>query len=169
MVQEEGGAWGFCPISFYFLKQSYVSWNFTFLFAKPVHLIFLYYLFIWYFKFVKRHFILHSSYEKERKIKFPSHLVSYIYSFLPVSDSYQHVMGILSMLWSDGQRSQALVWEVGFTFSWLEGIMEFPGRLRKERPLGRRGRPGRLHGPFELGSRWWCMLQLLAIISGFYF
>lgn len=106
---------------------------------------------------------------KREEIKFPSHLVSYIYSFLPVSDSYQHVMGILSMLWSDGQRSQALVWEVGFTFSWLEGIMEFPGRLRKERPLGRRGRPGRLHGPFELGSRWWCMLQLLAIISGFYF
>lgn len=35
---------------------------------------------------------------------------------------------------------------VGFTFSWLDWIVEFPGGLKKERPPGRIGVTRRLHG-----------------------
>lgn len=49
------------------------------------------------------------------------------------------VSGILSVLSSDVQLSTALVREAGFTVSWTEWIMEFPGVFgRREREaLGR--------------------------------
>lgn len=66
-----------------------------------------------------------------------------------------NVMGSLSVLWSDVQRSRAWVRDVGFMFSWPEWIMELPGGpgKRERKALGRgRGRAKGLWGT-------WCVVR----------
>lgn len=63
------------------------------------------------------------------------------------------------------------IWfKAGFTFTWPEWIIEFPGLTQDKKKTEEEDEVGQgLHSLYEPGSGWWqCVPWLLVIISGLY-